>query len=165
MDIELFQFTADIGGLLSLLLNAVLPLLVGLVTTRVTHARVKALLLLLLSFVTTFVLRWSSAHNDALPFDVASVGINVLVTFLIAGLMHMVAWKPFGAAAWMQDVSPPGLKRSLEEHLMKVPADGPKFTPGDTWNTEATQIQPVATGTAPAPVGHTMRVDTKVRPQ
>lgn len=149
MEIELYQFVPDIGGFLSLGLNVILPLAVGLVTTRVTSAKAKGLLLFVLSLVTTFLLRWSSAHNDALPFDFASVGINVLVTFLIGGLMHMIAWKPFGVSTWLQDVSGPGLKRHLNQLAGPVP------TPGDTWGEQATQTIPAVN---PDGKQHTIRV-------
>jgi predicted membrane channel-forming protein YqfA (hemolysin III family) len=78
----------------SLLVGVFLPILVGLVTTKVTSSSVKSLLLLALSAVTGFLTEMINNANfiwqDAL--------LTTMVTFVIAVATHYGLWRPTGVS-------------------------------------------------------------------
>jgi uncharacterized membrane protein YedE/YeeE len=85
---------------LGLAISVVLPVLVGLVTTRVTSAGVKAVLLLLLTAVNGFLVELSQAG------DGYSIGTAVVlwgVSFGIGVLIHFGLYKPTGLSALAQN--------------------------------------------------------------
>jgi hypothetical protein len=86
---------------LGLLVSVVLPVLVGLVTTRVTHPGLKAVLLLALSTVTGFVTEYAGPHNAG--YSVQTAAVLALVGFGVAVLSHFGFWKPVGVAGRAQD--------------------------------------------------------------
>jgi hypothetical protein len=85
---------------LGLLVAVVLPVLVGLVTTKVTHAGVKAVLLLALSTANGFVVEYAAPGPD---YDVGTAAVLALVAFGTGVLSHFGLWKPVGVAAKAQD--------------------------------------------------------------
>lgn len=85
---------------LGLALSLVLPVLVGLVTTRVTHAGTKAVLLLGLSALNGLLVEMSQAGTG---FDVGDAAVNALVSFGIGVLTHFGLWKPTGVSGRAQD--------------------------------------------------------------
>ncbi|MFB7244663.1 hypothetical protein ACFCYX_19645 [Streptomyces populi] len=95
--------TVNLGSAywLGLLVSVVLPVLVGLVTTRVTHAGVKAVLLLALSGVTGFVTEYAGPHDAG--YSVGTAAVLALVSFATAVLSHFGFWKPVGVSAKAQD--------------------------------------------------------------
>jgi hypothetical protein len=86
---------------LGLLVSVVLPVLVGLVTTRVTHAGTKAVLLLALSTVTGFVTEYAGPHDAG--YSVQTAAVLALVAFATGVLAHFGVWKPVGVAGRAQD--------------------------------------------------------------
>lgn len=86
---------------LGLLVSVILPVLVGLVTTRVTHAGVKAVLLLGLSAVNGFVVEYAGPHDAG--YSVGTAAVLALVGFGTAVLAHFGFWKPVGVAGRAQD--------------------------------------------------------------
>lgn len=86
---------------LGLLTSVVLPVLVGLVTTRVTSAGIKAVLLLALSGVNGFVIEYAGPHPSG--YSVATAAVLALITFGIAVLAHFGLLKPAGVSGWTQD--------------------------------------------------------------
>lgn len=86
---------------LGLLTSVVLPVLVGLVTTRVTHAGLKAVLLLALSTTTGFVIEFAGPHDAG--YSVGTAAVLALVSFATGVLSHFGFWKPVGVAALAQD--------------------------------------------------------------
>lgn len=86
---------------LSLFVSVVLPVLVGLVTTRVTHAGVKAVLLLALSTATGFVTEYAGPHDAG--YSVGTAAVLALVSFGTGVLAHFGFWKPVGVASKAQD--------------------------------------------------------------
>jgi len=86
---------------LGLLVSVVLPVLVGLVTTRVTHAGVKAVLLLALTAVNGFLVELAGPHPDG--WDLGSAVVLTLVSFGTAVLSHFGLWKPTGISGKAQD--------------------------------------------------------------
>lgn len=85
---------------IGLLVSVVLPVLVGLVTTRVTHPGSKAVLLLALSTITGFVTEYA---NPGPGYDVGTAVVLALVSFGTGVLAHFGLWKPTTVAAKAQD--------------------------------------------------------------
>lgn len=92
--------TLDRAYWLGLLISVVLPVLVGLVTTRVTSAGTKAVLLLALS--TANGLFVEIAHPGA-GFDLGTAVILAAVSFATGVLAHFGLYKPTGLAGKAQD--------------------------------------------------------------
>ncbi|MDX3019852.1 hypothetical protein [Streptomyces acidiscabies] len=85
---------------LGLLVSVVLPVLVGLVTTRVTHAGAKAVLLLALSTINGFVVEYAAPGPG---YSVGTAAVLSLVAFGTGVLSHFGLWKPAGVSARAQD--------------------------------------------------------------
>ncbi|QZE10315.1 membrane protein [Microbacterium phage Luna18] len=97
-------FTLDPALIIGLLVSTVLPLLVGLVTTRVTHGGVKAVLLAGLALVTSLLTELGAAVANDVAYDLGQGLLLAIPTFLIAVGMHYGLWKPVGASTAAQSV-------------------------------------------------------------
>lgn len=86
---------------LGLLVSVILPVLVGLVTTRVVHAGTKAVLLLALSTATGFVIEYAGPHDAG--YSVGTAATLALVSFGTGVLSHFGFWKPVGVSGRAQD--------------------------------------------------------------
>lgn len=84
--------------LVSLLVGVVLPLLVGLVTTRETRPGAQAILLLVLSVVSAFLSTLLGDLNTHREFDVFTASLTAVTTFLVGVGMHYGLWKPTSVA-------------------------------------------------------------------
>jgi hypothetical protein len=89
--------TADLDKAywIGLLISVVLPVLVGLVTRRVTHAGVKAVLLLALSTLNGFLVEFAHPGPD---YDLGTAVVLSLVAFATGTLAHFGLWKPTGVS-------------------------------------------------------------------
>ncbi|NJA56745.1 hypothetical protein [Streptomyces sp. NEAU-H3] len=96
------QPTLDTAYWLGLLISVVLPVLVGLVTTRVTHPGVKAVLLLGLTAANGFLVELAGPHGD--DYSVSSALILWAVSFGTGVLAHFGLWKPTGVSVKAQEV-------------------------------------------------------------
>ncbi|MCX5202501.1 hypothetical protein OG897_13715 [Streptomyces sp. NBC_00237] len=85
---------------IGLLVSVLLPVLVGLVTTRVTHAGTKAVLLLALSGLNGVLVELAAPGPG---YDFGTSVILALVTFATGVLSHFGLWKPAGVSARAQD--------------------------------------------------------------
>ncbi|MFI8942773.1 hypothetical protein [Streptomyces syringium] len=85
---------------LGLAISVALPVLVGLVTTRVTHAGAKATLLLALTAVNGFLVELSTAGDG---YSIGSAIILWGISFATAVLTHFGLWKPTGVSGKAQD--------------------------------------------------------------
>ncbi|MDX2697115.1 hypothetical protein [Streptomyces ipomoeae] len=85
---------------IGLLISVILPVLVGLVTTRVTHAGVKAVLLLALSTLNGFLVEYANRGDG---YDVGTAAVLALVSFGTGALAHFGLWKPTGVSGRAQD--------------------------------------------------------------
>jgi hypothetical protein len=92
--------TLDAAYWLGLLVSVGLPVLVGLVTTRVTHAGVKAVMLLALSGLNGLIVE---AVNAGPGFDIGTAAVLALVSFAVGVLTHFGLWKPTGVSGKAQD--------------------------------------------------------------
>jgi len=86
---------------LGLAISVVLPVLVGLVTTRVTSAGTKAVLLLFLTALNGFLVELAGPHPDG--WDLGTAIVLTLVSFGTAVLSHFGLWKPTGISGKAQD--------------------------------------------------------------
>ena len=96
-------FSLDPSLAVQLFVAVVLPLLVGIVTNRVTSSARKAVLLALLAFVASIANELLTAINAGVDFD---LGRSVLLfggTFLVSVGTYFGFWKPTGAAGAAQD--------------------------------------------------------------
>ena len=101
--LALFAFTLPLPLILQLLIAAVLPLLVGLVTNRVTSSGKKAILLLVLSIITAGLNDLLTSVKADQTFDIGLWLVAAVGTFLASGAFHLILWKPTGIAAAAQD--------------------------------------------------------------
>jgi len=85
---------------LGLLISVVLPVLVGLVTTRVTHAGTKAVVLLALSTLNGFLVELAAPGPN---WHAGTAAVLALVSFALGVLTHFGLWKPTGVAGKAQD--------------------------------------------------------------
>ena len=85
---------------LGLCVSVALPVLVGLVTTRVTHAGAKAVLLLALSTANGFLVELANPGDG---WDAGAAAVLALVSFATGVLAHFGLWKPTGVSAKAQD--------------------------------------------------------------
>jgi hypothetical protein len=102
-DLPVYAFQPNFGGLLSMILTLVLPLAVAVITTRVTSANIKAILLLIIVTIKTLVEALISNGNDYIHFGWVSFLMNLILNFVIAVTVHLGLWKPTGAAAKVQE--------------------------------------------------------------
>lgn len=85
------------------LLATIMPLLVGLVTTRVTSGRIKALLLAGLTLITTLLTTLYNGLNGE-PVEWFSVIFTTVASFVVSVAIHFGLWKPVGAAQALQEL-------------------------------------------------------------
>lgn len=97
------SFMLNTAGLLALVVQFVLPLLVGLVTKRSMSPGVKATLLLFLTAVTQFVTAWLDAATNTVHFGWQPIVFNILIGFVISVAAHFGLWVPSGATDAVQD--------------------------------------------------------------
>ena len=102
-ELPVYTFAPNTGGILSLILTIVLPLLVAIITTRVTSAGTKGILLLVIVVIKTTVEAVISNNNDYINFAWTPFLMNMIINFTIAAIMHFGIWKPIGASKALQD--------------------------------------------------------------
>lgn len=91
-------------SVLTLIIGTVLPIVVGLITTRVTAAAVKAWLLAGLTLVTTVLQAMLLAAQSGIPFELGAILIAAVQQFIISVAIYYGLWKPTGIAGAAQDV-------------------------------------------------------------
>ena len=96
--LPVYGFAPNLGGLLSLAVTVILPILVGLVTRKSTSSTVQAILLLLFAAVKTILVAWLDAENTSAAFEWVPVVYTTLVSFGIAVAVHFGLWRPTGVA-------------------------------------------------------------------
>lgn len=96
-------FSLDPVTVAQVVLVAVLPLLVGLVTTRVTSSAVKAWLLAALSLLSSMVAELVRAWEAGAVYDVGAGLLLALPTFVGAVAVHYGLWKATGVTGKVLD--------------------------------------------------------------
>ena len=97
-------FTLDPATVVQLLIAFILPVLVGLVTTRVTSSAVKAWLLAGLSLVTSLLVELGRALASGTTYDLGVALLAALPAFVVSVATYHGLWKPTGVTAAVQDV-------------------------------------------------------------
>jgi len=97
------EFTLAPALVIGLLINAVLPVLVGLVTTRVTNGGIKATALAGLSLVTGLLTELGMAISAGETYDIGTGLFTGLTGFVIAVGLHYGLYKPTGLTDKAQD--------------------------------------------------------------
>jgi hypothetical protein len=100
----MFVFTLDPALVIQLLLAVILPIAVGLVTTRVTSGAKKAWLLAGLTLVTSIITGIGDAVASNAVFDLGRALFLALPAFCISVAMYYGLWKPTGVGQAAQDV-------------------------------------------------------------
>ena len=96
--------TLDWQVVVQLILAVVLPILVGLVTTRVTAGSVKAWLLAGLTLATSVITELAGAISSSTPFDLGIALLAAIPAFAISVATYYGLWKPTGVGVAAQDV-------------------------------------------------------------
>lgn len=97
-------FSLDPAGLIQMVLAVFLPILVGLVTTRVTASDTKAWLLAGLTLATSLLTQLGVAISTNVPFDLGVALLAVIPAFAISVATYYGLWKPTGVSVAAQDV-------------------------------------------------------------
>jgi len=100
----MISFTPDIPLLLWLAVAVVLPILVGLVTTRETSPARKAVFLAALALIAGLLTQLLAAINAGVTYDLFAGLVQGLATFLIAVAVYYGLWKPTGVGKAAQSV-------------------------------------------------------------
>lgn len=100
----MFAFTLDPAQVVQLVLTVILPIIVGLITTRTTSSSVKAWLLAGVSLATSVLTELAHAIATTAVFDLGVALLAAIPTFAIAVATYYGLWKPTGIAVKAQEV-------------------------------------------------------------
>lgn len=89
----------DTAQVLSILIGTILPLLAGLLTRSNASPGVRAVVLLVLAAISSFLTELYNAVVAGGAFDVGATLLTVLATFLVGVGVHFGLWSPTGTAA------------------------------------------------------------------
>ena len=98
------EFNVPPALIIGLIVSTVLPILTGLVTTRVTSGAWKAVILALLAAVTGLGTELLASIQAGTTYDLGTGLILALTAFLVAVAMHFGLWKPTTVSAKAQSV-------------------------------------------------------------
>lgn len=101
---ELVEFNLNALQIVTFLVAVVSPLLVGLVTTRVTASGVKAWLLAGIAALTGLGAELISAITTGEIYDLGTGFITAITAFVVAVGMHYGLYKPGGATEKVQAI-------------------------------------------------------------
>lgn len=96
-------FTLDPATVVQLLIAFILPVLVGLVTTRVTSPAIKAWLLAGLSLVTALLVELARALTAGETYDLGVALLTALPAFVVSVASHYGLWRPTGVTEKAQE--------------------------------------------------------------
>lgn len=97
-------FTLEPTLVIQLLLTVIMPIAVGLVTTRTTRGSIKAWLLAGFTLASTLLTGLSEAVASNMPFDVGLALLTAIPAFAISVATYYGLWKPTGIGGRAQDV-------------------------------------------------------------
>ena len=98
------MFTLDPATVVQFLIAFILPVLVGLVTTRVTSPAIKAWLLAGLSVVTSLLVELGRSIATGTTYDLGVALLAALPAFVVSVASYYGLLKPTGITAAAQDV-------------------------------------------------------------
>jgi len=97
-------FSVDPALVIQLVLSTFMPLLVGLVTTRVTSGATKAWLLAAFTLVTSVLTGIGDAIATGTAFDIGLALILLIPAFVVSVSTYYGLWKPTGVGGAVQDI-------------------------------------------------------------
>lgn len=97
-------FTFDPALVLQAVITVVLPVLVGLVTKKITSSGAKAVLLAALSVASSLLTEILNATQSGMTYDLGRGLVMALMTFVGAVALHYGLFKPTGVAEKAQEV-------------------------------------------------------------
>jgi hypothetical protein len=95
----MFTFHLSLLGVLTLLVATILPILVGLVTTRETSPNRRAIYLAALSVLIGLGQEVIAALQAGTVYDLGAGLLTAIGIFLVAVALHFGLWKPTGVSA------------------------------------------------------------------
>lgn len=98
------QFTLDLAQIVQVILSVFLPILVGLVTKKVTSGGTKAVLLASLTLLTSVFTELGSSLSSGTVFDLGVALVTAVPFFAISVAIHYGLWKPTGVAESVANV-------------------------------------------------------------
>ncbi|MGO2751779.1 MAG: hypothetical protein ACTIA6_17145 [Pseudoclavibacter sp.] len=101
-DAPQLSFTFSWVLFLQLVTAVLIPVFVGIVTTRTTNSVLKAILLAFLALVSSMLLEILNAAQTGTGYDVGQGLFLFLPTFVIAVATHYGFWKPTGTSDAVQ---------------------------------------------------------------
>jgi hypothetical protein len=101
-DLPVYSFTPTAAGMLSLIITILLPLVVAVITTRVTSGAAKFMWLLLVVSIKTTIEALIANGSDYIHFAWIPFLMNLAINIGIAIAAHFGVWKP-KVAPWVQD--------------------------------------------------------------
>lgn len=107
----MFEFTLDPLAVVQLVLTVIMPIAVGLVTTRTTSGAVKAWLLAAFTLATSLLLQLADALSSASTFDLGVALLSAIPAFAISVATYYGLWKPTGVGKAAQEVDSTTLVR------------------------------------------------------
>lgn len=110
----MIQIDLGLAHLIGALSGIVLPLLVGLVTTRVTSAATKGLLLTGLSLLAGVLAEVGQALESGATVNLGDALLAALTALVIGQTAYSAAWKPTGVTEWMQKLGTTGRHAQLD---------------------------------------------------
>ncbi len=96
-------FTLDPLAVVQLVIAFILPVLVGLVTTRVTSGALKAWMLAGLSLVTALLVELARALTAGETYDLGVALLTALPAFVVSVASHYGLWRPTGVTEKAQE--------------------------------------------------------------
>jgi hypothetical protein len=97
-------FNLSPAMVIGLLVYTILPIIVGLITTRVTSPGTKAVVLAAISALAGLLTELLNSINAGTAYDLGTGLLLALTAFLVATAMHFGLWKPTGTSAKAQAV-------------------------------------------------------------
>ncbi|QDP43582.1 hypothetical protein QDA09_gp45 [Microbacterium phage Tyrumbra] len=102
-EVPVVSIAFDWPIIVGMIVSVVLPLLVGLATTRITKSGVRATVLALLAAVTGLLTELGNALTAGVTYNLGMGLVFALASFLVAVGMHFGIYKPTGASTAAQN--------------------------------------------------------------
>ena len=99
-------FTLEPALVIQLILTVLMPIAVGLVTTRTTSGAIKAWLLAGLTLASALLTQMGAAIAGGTAFDLGLALLSTIPAFAISVATYYGLWKPTGVGQAVQDVEP-----------------------------------------------------------
>lgn len=96
----------DTGGIISILIGTVLPIVVGYVTAASLNSGLKAAILAGFAGLSGVLSQWLTAINNNQHFAWQAAVISAFLTYLVAEASYFKIWKPSGVSDVVQAAGP-----------------------------------------------------------